>query len=112
MTLPFITYREPDKNGNLEYYVLQRDFPHWVGRISTIPKEGALAQSTIAGYNMYVIIEGTLRFGLIPTYKNVMEEMQLVADTMAVWYYTDRMIMDKKRYEKFKIKTNATISEQ
>ncbi len=112
MNLPYITFREPDKSGNLEYFVLQRDFPHWVGRISTIPKEGALAQSTIAGYNMYVIIEGTLRFGLIPNYKNVMEEMQLVVDTMAIWFYTERIIMDKKRYEKFKIKSNDTVAFQ
>lgn len=109
---PYITFRDTDKENNLQYYILQRDYPHYVGLVAAKPKEGALAQAPIAGYNMYIIIEGTLRFNLIPNYKNVIEEMQLIAETMAVWYYTDRMIMDKKRYEKFKIKTNDTISEQ
>jgi|SRR5882757_11501386 len=103
----FVTFRDTDSERKLQYYILQRGFPHYVGRISEKPIEQPLAISPIGGYYLWVVVDGTLRGGFIPGYKNVIEEMQNVADTMADWFYENRILIDPKRYKKFKINSNA-----
>ena len=103
---PYITFRDKDKNGDLQYYILQRDFPHYVGRIVVSPKQGALINQSIAGYNLWVCFDGTLRGNFIPSYSTVTEEISNVYFNMAAWFYSERIVMDKNRFKKFKIKTD------
>lgn len=100
---PFITYREDNEAGNLLFYILQRAFPHYEAVISLNPKEGALGQSPVPGYHLYVVILGTLRGNMIPGYKDVADEMQAVANQMAEWYFINRIQPDEKKYKKWKI---------
>jgi len=104
----FKTYRELDDDGKLAYYIVQKDFPHYVGVISTTPKKKFIEPSPIAGYNLWVTLDGTLRGNFIPSYKNITDEIVVVLDKMANWYLQQRIIPDYKRYKKFKI--NDTIS--
>lgn len=108
---PYITYRDKDEKGNLQYYILQRNFPHFVSVISAIPKTGTW-QSAVAGYNLWVIFNGTLRGNMIPDYKNISEEIQMVLDSMAGWYCSERIVPDPKRFKKFKIISNASSGVQ
>jgi hypothetical protein len=103
----YITFRDKDENGDLQYYVLQRAFPHFVGMVSSSPVEGTW-QSPIAGYNLWMIFSGTLRGNLIPNYKNISDEIQEILDRMASWYYSTRIITDQKKYKKFKIMSNVS----
>ena len=105
----FITYREKDNTGGVQYYILQKDFPHIIGRVSTIPGEGNW-YSPIAGYNMYVVFNYTLRGRFIPNYKNIGEEISSVMDRMASWFYAEMILPDEKKYKKFKIKPNVPIN--
>lgn len=103
---PFITFRENDENGQLQYYVLQRAFPHFVAMISTVPVTGNWS-SPVAGHYLWVVFKGSLRGNAIPSYNNVSEQIQTVMDNMAAWFHADRIVMDEKRFKRFKIKTDA-----
>ncbi len=100
--IPFIAFTEKDENDSIRYFVLQKDFPHFVGEILSHPKEGTW-QSPIGGYNLWVVFSGTLQGRLIPSYRNISDEMQSVFDNMAVWYLANKIIPNKSKYKKFKI---------
>lgn len=103
---PFITFRDKDKNNELQYYILQREFPHFCGLISHYPKEGDLANQSISGYSLWITFSGTIRGQIIPSYTNIAKEINSVFESMASWFYANRILTDKKRFEKFKIKNN------
>ena len=103
----YITFRDNDNDGVLQYYILQREFPHYVGLISSIPIPEAMCCSPIPGYNMYVVFSGTLRGNIVPSYKDIVKEIESVFDDMATWYYSERIMKDEKKYKKFKIITNG-----
>ena len=107
--IPFITFRELH-DGQLHYYVLQKDFPHYLARVSTNPFEDALLKSPIPQYNMYVVLEGTLRGAVVPGYKDTLQEIETCLHNMACWYYAERISEEPKRFKKFKINSNAAIS--
>ena len=77
--IPFITYRELH-NGQLEYYVLQKEFPHFLGRIVTSPVPNAIVNCPVAGYNLWVTFNGTLRGNIIPDYKNIIDEINIALE--------------------------------
>jgi hypothetical protein len=104
----FITFRELDADNQFAYYILQKDFPHYVGVIYPFPKKKVVEPSPIAGYNLWVSFNGTLRGNAIPSYNHFLEEIVFILDRMANWYLQQRIIPDYKRYKKFKI--NDTIS--
>lgn len=107
---PFITFREKDNDGNLQYYVLQRGFPHYVGKISPYPIENPICQVALPGYNLWVVFDGVLRGNFAPSFPNELKNMQIVFENMAVWFHSERVVMSEKRYKKFKIVSNAAIS--
>lgn len=104
----FITYREKNEEGNLLYYILQRSFPHYEAVLLLNPRPGALAQTPIAGYHLWVTVIGTLRGGMIPSYKNVVEEMQVISNEMAFFYLNERIMPDEKKYKKWRINVSGT----
>lgn len=108
---PFITFREMCAGGRLSYYVLQRDFPYIVGVINEAPPGNTIGASTVSGYNLWIVFNGTLRGNFIPSYRNITDEIQLVLDNMASWFLSERILPDEKKYKRFKINTNDTGSE-
>ena len=104
---PYITYRELDNAGELQYYILQRDFPHYIGLISTYPKENIILPIQITGYYLWVNFDGTLRGDLIPNYRNISEDIKFVINEMAIWYYANRIVPKHKKYKKFKYDSSS-----
>lgn len=100
----YITYRENDEDGRLCYFILQKAFPHFVGLLSTGKLENSLASMPIAGYNLWINFNGTLRGNTIPSYKNILDEIQSFISDMAIWFYNNRILIEPKKYEKFKIR--------
>jgi hypothetical protein len=100
---PYITFREMDDTGNLQYYILQREFPHYIGVIRTIPLARSLVEVHVSGYNLYLSFAGTLRGNMIPSFKDAIKEMVIVYQNMATWYLDNRITKDEKRFKKFKI---------
>lgn len=99
---PYITYRDIDQDGKLGYYILQREFPHYIGIISEHSKESVVPSIQITNYYLWVIFNGTLRGNLIPGYKNIAEDIKFVVNDMAIWYYAMRIVPNEKKYKKFK----------
>lgn len=101
-----ITFREKTEDGEYEYFVLQKEFPHYLGVIVTYPKKNIFPASAIAGYNFWVSFAGTLRGGFIPSYKDVAIEVATALDKMALWYLDKIIMQNEEKYKKFKIKNN------
>lgn len=99
---PYITYREANDNGELIYYVLQKEFPHYLAFIST-KVEKALAQATIAGYNMQIVFCGVIHGQFIPSYRGVVGQIQMVMEDMSNWFLDNRINVEPKKYLKFKL---------
>lgn len=100
--LEYISYRENDEDGELQYYILQRDFPHYIGLISTYPKDSIVPSIQITNYYLWVVFNGSLRGSLIPGYKNIEKDIKFVLNDMAIWYYAYRIVPNEKKYKKFK----------
>jgi len=101
-----ITFSEKTEDGEFQYFVLQKEFPHYLGQILTYPKKNIFPASAVAGYNFWVSFTGTLRGGFIPSYKDVAIEVSAALDKMALWYLDQVIMQDELRYKKFKIKNN------
>lgn len=101
--IQYITYREIDTEGRLCYYILQKEFPHYKGIIALEKLENTLSSAPIAGYKMYVNFNGTLRGNLIPSYNDVLKEIDIIMEDMAIWFLNNRILADQKKYSKFKI---------
>jgi hypothetical protein len=100
--IPYITYREED-SGELQFFVLQKAHPHYLGKVTASPKQGLIPSVPMAGYSLYIEFCGTLRGRMIPSYKDVVDEINAEMGNMATWYYQNRITADEKRYKKFKI---------
>lgn len=101
----YITYMEFNEKGQAEYFILQKAFPHFLAKVSPFPSTVLVDAAPIAGYNLYMRFSYTLRGMEVPSYKNIIEEIQMVLMDMAAWYLQNRIIKEPKRYFKFKIKT-------
>lgn len=99
-----ITFKEKDSEGNECYYVLQKEFPHYLGVIVTYPKKNLVDSSPIAGYNFWICFSGTIRGNFAPSYKNVSDEIVVALDNMALWYLNKIILPNKEKYNKFKIR--------
>lgn len=102
--IPFILFKEKDKNGNIQQYVLQRDYPNYIGVVNFRPIETTICQQPIAGYNLWVNFNGSLRGNMMPLDKGSLKEMEEIFFNMACWFYTE---MDTIKYESYKIKTDV-----
>lgn len=110
--VPFLTFRESNAKGELEYFILQKAFPHYLGRLAIAPKQGLMPSVPIAGYNLYVEFCGTLRGNMIPGYKDVEDEMIGVFHEMSIWFLVYRIVPQENKYKKFKIQPNVSIPTQ
>jgi hypothetical protein len=100
---PFVTFRDNDSKGELQYYILQRDYPHFVGVVTYYPKGGAICEVPVSGHNLFVSFCGTIRGNYAPAYPKVEEEINQVFHAMAQWFYKNRIAVDPKRYKKWAI---------
>lgn len=97
---PFITFRDLNNDGELCYYILQREFPHYIGRISETPKMDAIASVPITAHKLWIIYNGVLSGNYIPAKMGVMDEVKKVFQGMSDWYYAHRVIPNPKKYKK------------
>ena len=102
---PYISFRELDDKGELQYYILQREWPHYVGVIKSKPQESVLVQAPVSGHYLWVAFCGTLRGNMIPAFAEVYKEIESVFTGMAEWYFTERISTSPSKFKKFKIKT-------
>lgn len=100
---PYVTFRDADKEGELQYYILQRTYPHYLGRIDYFPSMDPLCQVPISGHHLYVSFCGVLRGNYVPAQKGVETEILAVLEDMALWFYSNRIVNEPKKYKKWAI---------
>lgn len=103
---PYILFEDKDDNGIFQKYILQREYPHFVGKISMMPMVTSLSQIPIPKYNLWILFAGTLRGNMMPAYTNFSEELDNVYRDMASWYYENVVLKNKEEFEKYKLKIN------
>lgn len=90
---PYIIYNEDGDD-----YILQRKFPHYIGRITTKLERG-IAQYPIAGYKLYVSFTSSLNGNYIQADKFAIDEVSSTMSDMAQ-YISDKI---DNKYENYKI---------
>jgi len=95
---PYIIYQEDGED-----YVLQRGFPHYVGKITFKP-ERDLTHFPIAGYYLYVTINSTLRGSYVPGLKHCDTDLLTISDDMSNWAL-NYIIKDNPKYKDYKYDT-------
>ncbi len=101
--IPFITYREPDEENRLCFYILQKAFPHYVGLLVSSPRENGLVNAPIPGYKLWITYAGCLHGNFFPGHSTAIAEVNQVFNLMAEWYYVNRIKIQPKKYKGFKI---------
>ena len=99
----FITYREDD-GGVPSYYILQKAFPHFVGRLVDNPYFSSLLNAPVPHTKLYVAMTGTLRGNTVPSYQNIQEQIKAAALDMALWYYENRILTNPKKFQRWLLK--------
>lgn len=99
---PFITYKDADSSGELQYYILQREYPHYVGIVYTHKKDTLIPSIQVTGYYLWIVFDGSLRGKIIPGYRAIQDEIFQTINSMADWFYQYRIIPEEKKYKKFK----------
>lgn len=110
--IPYITFREIDDSGELQYYILQREHPHYVGVIKNVPHGNILMRAAIPGHMLWVEFAGTLRGNFVEARTDIVAELDGLFTDMAQWFYLNRVKPNEKKYKKFKLKSNVPISNQ
>jgi len=98
----YITFREPIEDG-LGYFILQKEFPHYLCNISESPVVNFIQPMPVTSYNLWLCFKGTIRGNFIPSYKDVYEEIRSVMQDMANWYFENRILIEPKKYRKWKV---------
>lgn len=106
----FITFREPDDTGEVQYYILQREHPHYIGVIKNLPREKTLMRAAIPGHILWVEFAGTLRGNFVESRVDIVAELNGVFTDMAEWFYLNRIKPNEKKFKKFKLKSNVPVS--
>jgi hypothetical protein len=105
---PYITFREADQFGKLQYYILQRAFPHYIGQLVEYPSNIIVQSIPIAGYSLWLSYTGTIRGKVVPAYSDYQMELQLELENMARWFGSERIHKNPDKYKKFKINVQST----
>jgi len=100
--IKFITYREPNENGLLCYYILQKAFPHYRAILSKGKLEDALVSMPVFGYNLHLNFNGCIRGNILPSYQDAIKEIEFTMMEMSDWFYKNRILTEPKKYEKFR----------
>ena len=98
----YITFTEPNENEEMEYFILQKLFPHLLCKILEMPIVNVFQPVPINEYDLYIIFNGTLRGLQLPSYKNIGDEIKDVMHDMADWFYNNRILKNEKKYKKWK----------
>src|SRR6185503_4313415 len=100
---PYITFIESGNNGLIEYFILQREFPHFVCILSKEPIIKIVKPVPIDGYKLWVVFYSCLRGNVIPSYNDIDEELKVIMSDMSQWHLKNRILSNEKKYKKWKI---------
>lgn len=101
--IKYLTFREPDESNGFSYFILQKEFPHILCKLSDIPVTYVVMPVPINDYNLFLNFEGLLRGRFLPSYKNILDQVSEVMQDMGLWFLQNRILIEPKRYKKWKM---------
>lgn len=107
---PYITFRETDDKGELQYYILQREYPNYVGVIQNVPHGNILMRAAVPRYLLWIEFAGTIRGNFVEARVDIVSELDGVFTDMAQWFYLNRIKPNEKKFKKFKLKSDVPVS--
>lgn len=107
--IPYLTYREEDNEGKVQYYILKKDYPNYIGKITDNYFEKSLIKLAITKHNLWVSFNGTLMGNVVPGRKEAIEEIRNELFLMAEWFYENRILVNENKYKKYRIKDDTVI---
>lgn len=100
--IPFISFKEKNGSGGINYFILQKDHPHYLGIVSSNPTQN-LPYAPMSGYRLWVVLSGTLQGRMVPSHPTLKQEIADTLRNMADWYLKE-MINYPGVFDKFKEK--------
>jgi hypothetical protein len=97
----FITFRDSEEGGELQYYIASRQFPHYVGQVVDNPYYKTLLLVPIPHTTLYLAFSGTLQGRFMPLSPACEKEIPATLVNMATWYWTNRISNQTKKYKKW-----------
>jgi hypothetical protein len=94
--------------GELQYFILQREWPHYIGMIIDNPNYKSLVKVPVPNTTLYVSLWGTLQGRLLPANAGMDNGIAATLTNMAVFYYEERIIPNQKKYKKWLLKPQST----
>ena len=101
--IPYVTFIESNEIGLITYYILQKEFPHFLCYVSKHPIIKIVKPVPIDNYKLWVVFLGCLRGNMIPSYNDIDEELTIIMSDMAQWYLQNRILTNEKKYKKCKL---------
>ena len=93
-----MTYKENDT-----LYILQKLFPHYIGRIQYQPEPNPFIQGQIPFYHIYIVFNGTLSGNKILLTDAWQHQLTTIWNEMCQWYREERIEKSPARFKKYKI---------
>ena len=100
---PYITFKDFDSNGELQYYILQREYPHYCGVVAYLPIADSICQIPVTAHHLYITFAGTIRGNFALAHPQMEKEIYFIFHSMMLWFYQNRIVKDPKRYKKWLI---------
>lgn len=98
LTAPYLTI----KDGN-HIYVLQRAFPHYLGKVQYTQDPGAVIQGQIPMYNIFIVFAGTLGGNRLLLNDDWRTQLENVWEAMCRFYREERIEKMPGRFKRYKI---------
>jgi hypothetical protein len=103
----FITYREPDQDGELQYFILQKAHPHYVGMVIDNPNFQSIYKVSIPNTTMFVSFFGTIEGRRFPIHSHAEGEINATLVIMAQWYLDNRILKNQQKFRKWLLSSPA-----
>lgn len=84
-------------------YILQKRFPHYIGRIQFHPEANPLIQGQIPFYHIYIVFNGALSGNRLLLNDAWQEQIKNIWDEMCKWYREERVEKQPDRFKKYKM---------
>lgn len=104
----YVTFKDTDKSGLLQYYILQRAFPHYVAMVASVPMPEVIMGCPVPGYYLWIVFSGNISGNYMVGHKGELENVKNVILDMVDWFLDNRINTDKKRYKKWQFNAPST----
>lgn len=98
LSSPYFTFKDDE-----HVYILQRRFPHYLGRIQYTSETDPIIQGQIPMYRIFIVFAGQLDGNRILLNDDWKTQLNNIWESMCKWYREERIETMPERYKKYLI---------